>query len=314
MKQHGIRWLNGHVVNGVELKPETWNPIVGCSKVSAGCLNCYAERGAKRLAAMGTWGYADVLAGAGGSDGWSGETRLLFDGVLQKPLHWKKPRVIFVNSMGDLFHENTPFEWIDQVMAVVALCPQHRFIFLTKRADRMELYFYERKNMERIHSIIYQYLEFEMDKLSWLERFPLKNIWLGVTAENQDAADERIPHLLRTPAACRFVSVEPMLGKVGLAHHFPHVHGLRNDCFWVICGGESGPGARMMDCNWPGDLRDQCQAASSFSGLILSPLIFCCFVFGVGFVCCSVCFGVGFVCCFVGFGTGGVGFCKYFVC
>jgi protein gp37 len=273
MKKHGIGWLNipGYV-------PQTWNPIVGCSNISEGCRNCYAERMAKRLAAMGAAGYTDKTDTTGL---WNGKTELL-DAVLEKPPSWKKPRAIFVNSMGDLFHENTPDEWIDRVFAVMALCPQHLFIVLTKRAERMERYLATKstKGDAAICRAINEIPAALGDRHGCLE-MPLPNVWLGVTAENQSAADERIPHLLRTPAAVRFISCEPMLEALNLGEAldpcapdcrremvgtYPnrghwHVPLDKQMLHWIICGGESGPGARPMNPKWARSLRDQANLA-----------------------------------------------------
>lgn len=238
MKKHGIGWLN---VPGY--RPETWNPIVGCSKISDGCRNCYAERMAKRLVSMGVSGYGRVVGPTcDREDGkWNGKTHLLFD-ALEKPTHWKKPRAIFVNSMGDLFHENTESDWIFRVFSVIEECPQHLFIILTKRAERMQSWV--------------QY--------SYVDRYgPIpENVWLGVTVENQRNEGERLFQLMNTPAAVRFVSMEPLLEKVVIQDPFlchdencGHARGLD----WVICGGESGPGARPMHPYWVRSLRDQCQ-------------------------------------------------------
>lgn len=275
-KKHGIGWLN---VPG--FVPQTWNPIVGCSKISEGCANCYAEKMAKRLALIDPMSayfeVYDLMESA-----WSGETALAYK-AMEKPLGWKKPRAIFVGSMTDLFHENTPEEWIDRVFAVMALCPQHLFIVLTKRADRMEEYMNSKQHRgdASLCRAVDAFPANLGDRHGCLE-WPLPNVWLGVTAENQAMADERIPHLLRTPAAVRFVSCEPMVGPVDLTdlvrtddgpgeHHYSALecdvdveddvdfHGATLD--WVICGGESGSGARAMNPDWARGLRDQCQAA-----------------------------------------------------
>ncbi|HNX52333.1 MAG TPA: phage Gp37/Gp68 family protein [Pontiellaceae bacterium] len=262
MKKHKIGWLNvpGYI-------PQTWNPIVGCSKVSEGCRNCYAERMANRLARMMNFEY---MTATGGGGGWNGET-ILCEPTLKKAFGWKKPHAIFGNSMGDLFHENTPDEWIDRVFAVMALCPQHLFIVLTKRAERMEKYFSEQWRSAYVEGMaqkIYNERTGE-DPSMWLAvHFPLPNVWLGVTAENQAAADERIPHLLRTPAAVRFVSCEPLIGPVNVSLYLPFTtrgrggaHRETGGLDWIICGGESGPGARPMNPEWARSLRDQAQAA-----------------------------------------------------
>lgn len=203
----------------IEWTNETWNPIVGCSKVSPGCKNCYAERMAKRLKAMRRPQYQDVVD----ENGWTGKTVL--SGAMQKPFTWRKLRMVFVDSMNDLFHDTVPFEWIDDVMDVIKRCPQHTFQILTKRADRMEEYFSTRPVPD--------------------------NVWLMVSVENQDAADERIPHLLRIKAGVRGISMEPLLGMVDLR---PYLKGLH----WVIGGGETGPDARPMHTDWIRSPRDQC--------------------------------------------------------
>lgn len=273
-KPHKIGWLNvpGYI-------PQTWNPIVGCSKVSEGCRNCYAERMAHRLAAMKNCGYENVIAHANGRSvgQWNGETNIL-NAVLQKPLGWKKPRAIFVNSMGDLFHENTPDEWIDRVFAVMALCPQHLFIVLTKRAERMERYTtkdgvafrWAKQKLEMLQQsdAVYRPMPEWMKPLD--PKTPIMpNVWMGVTVEDQEQADERIPHLLRCPASQRFVSCEPLIGPVDIqsACMIDYQHSLlpgndsRPMIKWVICGGESGPGARPMNPEWARSLRDQAMAA-----------------------------------------------------
>lgn len=257
----------------IEWATETWNPVTGCTPISEGCRNCYAERMSKRLA--GRCGYPE------------GEPFrvTLHPDKLDQPMRWKKPRMIFVCSMGDLFHEDVPFDQISQVFDVMcswrwptkeAECsgdaslledPGHTFMVLTKRPERIP------------------------EWLSWLGHYwtgdsPVninleaeghfgKHIWFGVTAENQARADERIPILLQIPAAVRFVSVEPMLGPVDLNKYlYPHrlcdghsAWQCDEDCprrpglDWVICGGETGPGARPMHPDWVRGLRNQCQAA-----------------------------------------------------
>jgi protein gp37 len=266
MKKHKIGWLNvpGYI-------PQTWNPIVGCSKVSEGCRNCYAERMALRLVSMGCSSYSNVLKwdSDGTVEKWSGETFLVED-AMKKPLGWKKPRAIFVNSMGDLFHENTPDEWIDRVFAVMALCPQHLFIVLTKRAERMEKYITGLTTVDgaiRFEGLNGGKWDGRLHKtaLKYRTGTPLQNVWLGVTTENQAAADERIPHLQNTPAAVRFVSCEPLIGPVDLMYSaFNGTDSFLTMCGidWIICGGESGPGARPMNPDWARSIRDQAQAAS----------------------------------------------------
>jgi protein gp37 len=206
---------------------------------------------------------------------WTGEMRRASDAVLLVPLKRKKPTTYFVNSMSDLFHENVPDEWIDRIFAVMALSPQHTFQVLTKRAQRM------RETVERIgQSIVY--LEKQARSfgrtLQWnvpsdlpsplagktvgLIPWPLKNVWLGVSTERQQEADERIPLLLQTPATVRFISAEPLLGPIDL-RSIAVTRDWPEKMFpdWVIVGGESGHGYRPMAAEWAYSLRDQCIAA-----------------------------------------------------
>lgn len=249
----------------IEWAEETWNPIIGCSKVSPGCTNCYAERMANRLVGMGQEPYNNVMeARIGQTPKWNGKTHFV-ESALEKPLHWKKPRNIFVCSMGDLFHETVSFKDLHWIFSVIAKCSQHIFMVLTKRPETMAQYFRT------------VYPEYEPGSA------PIPNLWLGVTAENQEMADERIPILLDIPAAKSFVSIEPMLGPVDLQVLRSQKSNLVYDSLlgreyhnykqsdwwckssgyldWVICGGESGPGARPMNPSWVISLRDQCQAS-----------------------------------------------------
>jgi protein gp37 len=253
----------------IEWTDATWNPIVGCSHVSPGCDHCYAERMAGRLAKMGLKQYQDVTEQHSNAFKWRGEWNgktAFVESELEKPLHWRKPRRIFVCSMGDLFHETVPFEWIEQVFNITRLCWNHTFQMLTKRPQRVLEYWAWRKS-ERLGD--------HMTSV-WPE-----NVWLGVTAENQEQADARIPLLLQCPAARRFVSAEPMLGPIILyddwfvqtccrygkgknedgsdACNGPGCMGTKID--QVIAGGETGPGARPMPPDWARALRDQCVAA-----------------------------------------------------
>jgi len=189
----------------------TWNPVTGCTKISTGCLNCYAERMARRLQAMGQPNYRN------------GFKLTLHPHMLEMPLHWRRPRMIFVNSMSDLFHEDVPLDFILKVLDVMGRAPQHHFQILTKRSERLA--------------------QLSPDLL-WPE-----NVWMGVTVEDADYTF-RIKHLRRTNAAVKFISFEPLLGPI----HNISLHGID----WVIVGGESGPGARPMQHEWVTDLRDQC--------------------------------------------------------
>lgn len=223
----------------IEWTDAVWNPVTGCTKVSAGCKNCYAERLAKgRLSHLPEYhkGFTNVVC---------------HQDRLDKPKHWKKPRKIFVNSMSDLFHEDVPFHFINRVFITMFECEQHTFQILTKRPARA--------------------IEFFVWVLSHTELknyHAAPNIWIGVSVEDQATANERIPLLLRIPAAVRFLSCEPLLGPISIADatktsmiakgfsylKFQEVH-------WVIVGGESGHHARPMHPDWVRSIRDQCAAA-----------------------------------------------------
>lgn len=265
----------------IEWTNETWNPIVGCSLESPGCTNCYAMRKANRLAEMGkhTSHYRGLVEKHNGKPVWNGVVREAPERLLMKPFRWKKGKMIFVNSMGDLFHESVPDHAIDKVFAVMALCPQHTFQVLTKRAERMREYM---ADIDARGDAINGYAGEMMhwDEMPQREPGPLSNVWLGVSAEDQTRADARIPHLLATPAAVRFVSCEPLLGAIDLTDipwpkdrpKFPETDDISDSrsalrvientkLDWVIAGGESGPGARPPHPDWFRSLRDQCQQA-----------------------------------------------------
>ncbi len=291
------------MATAIEWTDTVWNPVTGCSKVSEDCRNCYAfalhdmrhkaYQEGKKLPQQYAKPFNEIQ---------------LFSDRLEQPLKWRKPRRIFVNSMADLFHDDVPFDFIDQVFAVMALCQQHTFQILTKRPKRMLEYFAVNETRWYKLADIAPYME----QWGWISpedaaniappgstlpkwpRWPLPNVWLGTSVENQKAADERIPLLLQTPAAVRFLSCEPLLGPVDL-DSIPGMDGIRetvldpecwgdcdcNNMFgydlgcrrnggdgrltrridWVICGGESGPNARPMHPDWVESLRDQCQSA-----------------------------------------------------
>jgi len=268
----------------------TWNPIRGCSRVSEGCRNCYAERVAARF----SWPGEEAMVGgsslegrAGGpyeglakmtKDGprWTGAVNFIED-ALDQPLRWKRPRRIFVNSMSDLFHQNVKTEWIMRIFEVMEKAHWHTFQVLTKRPQRM------------------------IDVLggssgAGLSAPPLKNVWLGVSVEDQETANERIKLLLQAPAAVRWISAEPLLGRIDLnrieidAERGLHASALHRQydgnyfdapslLDWVVVGGESGPGSRPMHPNWVRMMREDCEAAEvpfffkQWGDLIESPIV-----------------------------------------
>lgn len=217
--------------------------------MSAGCTNCYAMRQAHRFSKPGQ-PYAGLTALGPQGPRWTGMVTLAPD-ALNAPLHWKRPRRIFVNSMSDLFHEAVPDAFIDHVFSVMASSPRHIFQILTKRPARMQRWMEGFPSRDREQTIS-------------LRHWPLPNVWLGVSIEDQATAAERIAPLLATPAAVRFVSAEPLLGAVELASYFTIRRFGGEDrsqwINWVIVGGESGPGARPCDVSWIRTIKEQCQA------------------------------------------------------
>lgn len=259
----------------IEWTDATWNPIGGCTRVDEGCKNCYAEIMAARFSGPGQWGegLAQIVTGNGKSDHrWTGKLRLN-EAVLDKPLRWRKPRRIFVNSTSDLFHESLPDEWIDQVFAVMALAPQHTFQVLTKRPERAREYFRQtagwRARIAGLLNALKQSPQWNGNVYQGWQNLHgrpdgLPNVWLGTSISDQASADKRIPELLACPAAVRFISAEPLLGPVDLTR-WSGIDGDGGSMGFgldlVIVGGESGPGARPMNPQWARDLRDQCVAA-----------------------------------------------------
>lgn len=239
----------------------TWNPLVGCSLASPGCTNCYAAKWAARLEDMVRGAakpvYAGVTKRVNGVPVWTGEVRLAEHKLLD-PLGWKKPRLVFVNSMSDMFHEAVPTQTIDRIWAVMGLAEQHTFQVLTKRSGRMRDLLNDPATPTRVAA--------EMRRIrpgAKLEEWPLRNVWVGVSVEDQMRANERIPDLLDCPAAVRFASAEPLLGRVDLAEAVRTVAPdlAESGLDWVIGGGESGAGARPMHTDWARALRDQCDDA-----------------------------------------------------
>ena len=208
--------------SAIEWTEATWNPTTGCDRVSRGCDNCYAMAMAKRLKAMGQPRYQ--LDGDPRTSG-PGFGVSCHPDALQLPLTWRKPRLVFVNSMSDLFHARVPVEFIKQVFDVMSRTPQHTYQILTKRARRLRKI---------------------APELPWPE-----NVWMGVSVESADVSD-RVKDLCSVPAAVRFLSCEPLLGPVNNLE--------LNKIDWVIAGGESGINARPMDPKWVSDLRDMCRS------------------------------------------------------
>ncbi len=255
----------------IEWTDVTWNPTTGCSKISPGCKNCYAIKSARRMGgnpnAKIKARFAGMTERVGGELNWTGVVKLA-PGKLADPLHWRKPRRVFVNSMSDLFHEGLSNEEIAAVFGVMAACPQHTFQVLTKRSERMREWF-EWGGCEEI------YAHWVGDTKLEIQAWPLPNVWLGVSVENQEQADKRIPDLLDCPAAVRFLSCEPLLGPLEIKHRMqakfpwgrkPYMNAnayMRSHntakIDWVIVGGESGPKSRECDVAWIGSIVNQCK-------------------------------------------------------
>lgn len=232
-------------------KSEVWNMIRGCSLKSKGCENCYAMHFAHRFSQPGG-PFEGLTRNTNSGVKWTGGIKLMPE-MLNIPLKWKAPRTCFVNSMTDLFHEDVPFDFIDNVFAVMDCCPQHTFIILTKRADRM-LEYYNEKREWRVGQLKYAYKSDDRDLSSW----PLKNVWILVSAEDQDTFDSRVKDLMRIPAAVRGVSIEPQLGPISM---FSRFESNEYNNFWVLNGGESGYKARAPHPDWFTTIRDQCKYA-----------------------------------------------------
>ncbi|MBI1245946.1 MAG: DUF5131 family protein [Alphaproteobacteria bacterium] len=209
----------------IEWTEATWNPVAGCSILSPGCTNCYAMRMAARLEAMGMEKYAGLTRKSGGRAKWTGKIKL-DEASLELPKKWKRGRLIFVNSMSDLFHKDVPAEFVGRVFRTMAEAPQHTFQVLTKRPERLvEL----------------------SSRLPWPS-----HVWMGVSVENADYV-ERIDLLRRSGARVKFLSLEPLLGPLDDLD-LTGIH-------WVIAGGESGPGCRPVEKAWVRSIRDQCKEA-----------------------------------------------------
>lgn len=258
----------------IEWTDRTWNPTRGCSRISPGCVNCYAETIAARFSGPGGPFHLYADRSKVGSK-WTGKVGLIEEKLLE-PLSWRKPCRVFVNSMSDLFHENLPDESIDRVFAVMALTPHITYQVLTKRAGRMREYLTKQLVMTDRETEVLAQAE-HTGKIVWDSRgserhnyfgcghvgdvsnrrvpprWPLPNVWLGVSVEDQQRADERVEDLRNAPAAVRFISQEPQLESIT----YKSLKGLH----WIIIGGESGPGARPFDIAWARQTVQQCKAA-----------------------------------------------------
>lgn len=263
---------------GIQWTDASWNPIRGCTRVSEGCRHCYAETVAARFSGPGQPYEGLARRNSNGEARWTGNI-LFVEKHLADPLRWKKPRRIFVNSMSDLFHEKVTDEQLFKIFAVMMLAEQHQFQILTKRPQRQRdflssyavgdsIWFMARDLVEEFpqySDVLLRHSEYPV--------WPLRNVWCGVSVEDQRAAIERIPLLLETEAAIRFLSCEPLLGSVDLVPYvydelegtsMPDFDSLRpshRGLSWVIVGGESGPGARPCDIRWIRDIKDVCELA-----------------------------------------------------
>lgn len=212
-------------LSDIEWTDATWNPVSGCRVLSAGCTNCYAMRMAARLQAMNHASYEGTTRKSGKRYVWTGKTHLLED-TLDIPLGWKKPRLVFVNSMSDLFQDNIPFEYVERVWEVMEKAEIHTFQILTKQPERMAEFLDQR------------------------DKPPVKNVWLGTSVEDERVV-HRIDDLRRCEAVVRFISFEPLIGAVGEVD-LSNIH-------WAIVGGESGPKSRPLDTLWVDEIFDQCE-------------------------------------------------------
>jgi protein gp37 len=278
----------------IEWTEASWNPVRGCSRVSKGCEHCYADGVARRFAGVGQPYEGLVRIGKDGKAKaqWNGTVRVVSE-HLADPLRWTRPRMVFVNSMSDLFHEALPFETIAAIFGVMAAAPQHTFQVLTKRPQRAREFFdwYEGESgtgaspyaavctaREALANAGEKHVRDALagatrDALAGAtEDWALPNVWLGVSVEDQATADERIPHLLACPAAVRWVSYEPALGPVRF-DRLTGADGIWTDAMpermsereagldWIVVGGESGPGARPFDLAWARSVIAQCREA-----------------------------------------------------
>lgn len=279
--------------SGISWTDQTWNPVRGCTRVSEGCRNCYAEAVAARFSGPGQ-PYDGLARMTPSGPRWTGAVRPIEEHLLD-PLRWKRPRRVFVNSMSDLFHEGLSDLDIAKIFCVMALAPQHQFQILTKRPKRM-LHFLTGSDLQtglepgdlhgwvqmvcgrpaRFFPQAMKLLPLNSDRIV---RWPLPNVWIGVSAEDQATAGERVPLLLETPAAIHWLSAEPLLGNIDLGEWLDPCCGMpaydiqmgepveyccgrrQTTLDWVVVGGESGPHARPTEADWAYQIRMQCQSA-----------------------------------------------------
>jgi protein gp37 len=230
-------------------KSEVWNPVSGCSLESAGCANCYAMHFAHRFSGPRA-PFEGLTVKKNSGVKWTGRIQLNED-RLRIPLSWRSPRTVFVNSMSDLFHPNVPFDFIDNVFAVMAMCPDHVFIILTKRDQLMVEYFTYRSRQWSVWQA-QMMINPDAPEFAW----PLPNVWIGVSAEDQENFDKRVESLMRIKATVKVVSIEPQLGPINIFNRFES-NEFNN--FWILNGGESGHKARPSHPNWFRTIRDQCK-------------------------------------------------------
>lgn len=252
----------------IEWTDATWNCLRGCSRVSEGCRNCYAERQAGRWCGPGqpyeglaqrlkATSYKNGLPIHGTAARWTGEVRFIEE-HLYDPLRWRKPKRIFVNSMSDLFHDKVQDNWIDRIFDVMTSTGKHTFQILTKRPERM---------LDYMRMCVNPEARCDRWHVGPNYPFPPPNVWLGVSVEDQKTADERIPLLLQTPAAIRWVSYEPALAPVDFTRIgsfggiSANIFKLKPGIDWLVVGGESGPGARPFNIQWARDVIAQCKSA-----------------------------------------------------
>lgn len=239
--EHRIAWADA-----------IWDPVRGCSRKSAACVNCYAETETALNSQAGGWGEGFASVTPEGMK-WTGKVEVYEDRLL-KPFGVDKPSRIFVNAVADVFHEEMTDAMVDRVFAVMAAAAQHRYVILTKRQKKMQSYMADPATPGRIAAAVAA-----LGRAGKVESWPPPNVWLGVTTENQKEAERRVPTLLQTPAAVRFVAAEPLLSAVELkAEWLPHPGAAGPTIDWVMAGGESGPNARPIEIDWVRALRDQC--------------------------------------------------------